>query len=135
MTEQEVMQIITKDTQAINDAPFPEPLPDWLLDNFKKVIMGTPQNHCRYFADTVRKIASKKPNQLTVYEGGFVINLLVDTTPENISKNFDDFLNKKGILELTIKRYDSFMKHEERKLEAKKANLLKMCQKRILTAQ
>lgn len=134
MTEQEVMQTIARDMEAFNKEPFPEPLPDWLLDNFEKIIMETPQKDVPYFADTVRKILAKKPNDLTIYEGGFVINLLVATAPKNVAKNIDSFLNKKGLLELIIKRYDSFMKQAERKFEAKKANLMKMVQgKKILT--
>ena len=133
MTEQEVKEIIAKDMQAINDAPFPEPLPDWLLDGFGKIIMETPQKDCPYFADTIRKILAKKPNDLTVYEGGFVLNLLTATTPKNVAKNLNQFLDRKGQIERIMYRFNTNMKREERKLEIKESTLLRASRPRILT--
>lgn len=134
MTEQEVKEIIAKDMQAINDAPFPEPLPDWLLDGFEKIVMETPQKDCPYFADTIRKIMAKKSNDLTVYEGGFVLNLLTSTTPKNIAKNINQFLDRKGQIERIMFRYNANMKKEERKLEVKQNTLTKASRPRIVTA-
>lgn len=133
MTEQEVKEIIAKDMQAINAAPFPEPLPDWLLDNFEKIIMETPQKDCPYFADTVRKILAKEPNDLTVYEGGFVLNLLTATTPKNVSNKIGLFLDRKGIIERIMHRYNANMQNEERKLAAKERKLSEALRPRILT--
>lgn len=133
MTEQEVKEIIAKDMQAINAAPFPEPLPDWLLDNFEKIIMETPQKDCPYFADTVRKILAKSPNDLTVYEGGFVLNLLTATTPKNVANKIGLFLDRKGIIERIMHRYNANMQNEERKLAAKERKLTDALRPRILT--
>lgn len=133
MTEQEVKEIIAKDMQAINAAPFPEPLPDWLLDNFEKIIMETPQKDCPYFAETVIKILAKSPNDLTVYEGGFVLNLLTATAPKNVANKIGLFLDRKGIIERIMHRYNANMQNEERKLAAKERKLTEALRPRILT--
>lgn len=134
-TEKEINEIIARDIQAMNDAEFPEPLPDWILDNFEKIIMETPQKDCPYFADTIRKILHKTPNTLTFYEGGFVLNLLTATTPKLVAKNLTTFLNRKGQIEHIMYRYNQFLRQSEKKIEAKKNQMMRAIQPRILTHQ
>lgn len=133
MTEQDVKKIIANDMELMNAAPFPEPLPDWILDNFEKIVMETPQKDCGYFANTIRKILNKKPSELTFYEGGFVLNLLTNTTPKFVAKNLSTFLDRKGVIERIMYRYNLSLKTEEKKLELKERKLLEAMRPRILT--
>lgn len=136
MTEQEVNQQIARKVQAFNDQIFPEPLPDWLLDNFEKLIMETPQKDVRYFADTVRKILAKKPNELTIYEAGFVMDVWNGVKPKLVAKNITQFLDRKGILGNAMQRYNTFLAKENAGFEREKAALMRLVttKKKILTS-
>lgn len=134
MTEQEINQQIAADIKAMNEAPFPEPLPDWLLDNFDKIIMEVPQKDVPYFAETVRCVLAKRPNELTFYEGGFVLNVWTAVAPKYLSKNINTFLDRKGIAQRIMYRYNQQLEREQGKLDRKKASLMKLVNgKKILT--
>lgn len=137
MTEQEVKEIIARDMELINDSPFPESLPPWLLENFDTIIMETPQHQNPYFAATVKSILGKKknPQELTFYEGGFVLNVLTSVAPKMIAKNLNLFLDRKAIIEKIMYNYNRNLKMEERKLERKEQSLLAPIRKKsIITA-
>jgi hypothetical protein len=126
MTEQDVKEIIAKDMQAINAAPFPDPLPEWLLNNFDKIIMEMPQSDNPYFAETLESILSKKnPNDLTVYEGGFVLNVLNSVAPKFIAKDIKTFINRKRQIGRIMYKYNVNLKKEENKLAAKEEVLMR----------
>lgn len=126
MTEQEVKDIIAKDMQAINNAPFPEPLPEWVLKGFDKIIMEMPQNTNPYFAETLESILEKTdPNELTFYEGGFVLNVLNSVAPKFIAKDIKTFIQRKRVVGRITYRYNAFLKKEENKLESKKQVLMR----------
>lgn len=127
MTVEEIKEIIEKDEQAINNAPFPEKLPPWLLDNFDKVIMKMPQAYNPYTAATLKSVLSKKHDvqELTVVEGGWVLNCLNNIEPELIAKDIHDFMRKKEIIGQIMYNYNMGIAKEKIKLEKKKDVLLK----------
>lgn len=126
MTENEVNQLIAKDLEAINNAPFPDELPPWFLDNFGEIIMEMPQKDNNYFVRTVKSILSKGNNtdKLTVYEGGFVCNILCSVAPKTLGIDLKTFLDRKETLEKIMGGFNAMMKKEERKLEAKKQSMM-----------
>jgi hypothetical protein len=126
MTEQDVKEIIAKDMQAMNEAPFPEPLPEWLLSNFDKIIMEMPQSANPYFAETLESILSKKnPNDLTFYEGGFVLNVINSVAPKFVAKDIKTFIHRKRMIGRIMYRYNVNLKKEENKLAAKEQTLMR----------
>jgi len=135
MTAQEIQKIIDNDRLAINNAPFPEKLPDWLLDNFDEIIMGERQNVNPYTAQLLRSVLSKRddPSKLTVYEGGWVLNVLNAVQPFLIAKDKDEFLEKKEFFGAVMFRFNLKMAEEERKLEIKERKLKEGNRKMILT--
>lgn len=132
---QEIDAIIEKDRTAIDNAPFPEPLPDWVLNNFDELIMSMPQNIHPYSAKFLQIILSKRdnPSDLTVIEGGFVLNVLNSVAPYLIAKDFDEFIEKKAIIGAIMYRFNVNMQKELNKLEVKRANLLKGSRRLIQT--
>lgn len=135
MTAQEIQKIIDNDRVAINNAPFPEKLPDWLLTNFDEIIMGERQNVNPYTAALLKSVLSKKndPSKLTVYEGGWVLNVLNAVSPYLIAKDIDDFIEKKSIFGPIMFKFNLKMADEERKLELKERKLKEGNRKMILT--
>lgn len=135
MTEQEIQQIINKDKLAINNAPFPEKLPEWLLTNFDEIIMGERQNVNPYNAEMLRSVLSKKddPSKLTVYEGGWVLNVLNSVSPFLIAKDIDDFIEKKAVFGPIMFKFNIHIKEEERKIDTKERKLREGNRKMIQT--
>lgn len=132
---QEIQEVLDKDRDAINNSPFPEMLPPWLLDNFDEIIMAERQNVNRYSAKVMRSILSKKDNpaRLTVYEGGLVLNILSAVQPFLIAKDIEEFLDKKQIIGELMFRYNMNMAKEEEKLKRKEASLINISRSRIVT--
>lgn len=135
MTEQEIQQIINKDKLAINNAPFPEKLPEWLLTNFDEIIMGERQNVNPYNAEMLRSVLSKKddPSKLTVYEGGWVLNVLNSVSPFLIAKDIDGFIEKKAVFGPIMFKFNIHIKEEERKIDTKERKLREGNRKMIQT--
>lgn len=135
MTEQEIQEIIAKDKIAINNAPFPEKLPDWLLNNFEEIIMAERQNVNPYSARLLKSVLSKKDDlsKLTVHEGGWVLNVLNAVSPYLISVDINDFIEKKEVFGDIMLKFNINMGKELRKVEAKEQTLRKGNRKMILT--
>lgn len=135
MTKQEIELIIYNDTVKMNNAPFPEPLPDWLLTNFEHIIMEHWQNVNPYTSELLKSVLSKRddPSKLTVMEGGWVLNVLNSVPPILISADVEDFIKKKELFGKIMFNYNLNIKKEEGKLNDKKENLIKGNRKMILT--
>lgn len=131
MTEQEVRQMIAKETEALHNAIFPGELPMWITQNFKEMIMRMPQRENQYFARTIKNIASKgdRVGTLTVFEAGFLLNVWTNVAPEVLGVDFDEFARRKEVLEPIVAGFNSMMKKEEYKLARKQESFMKNIRK------
>lgn len=131
---QEIERIIDKDRDEMNNAPYPEKLPEWLLDNFDEIVMAERQNVNKYSAKIMRSILSKKDDvsQLTMLETGLVLNMWSAVQPYLVAKDIDEFLDRKQVVGQLMWRYNVIVQQEDEKLRRKENTLINLSRSQIV---
>lgn len=131
---QEIERIIDKDRDEMNNAPYPEKLPEWLLDNFDEIVMAERQNVNKYSAKIMRSILSKKDDvsQLTMLETGLVLNMWSAVQPYLVAKDIHEFLDRKQVVGQLMWRYNVIVQQEDEKLRRKENTLINLSRSQIV---
>lgn len=123
MEPKAIQDLLTKEYNEFMRQPFPGAIPEWILTPLPKAIMSMPQSAVPYHAERILHILSKKYNELSTFELGVVINVLLAVRPEVFECEIVEFLQRRIELEAVRDAYTKITKEEENRLQRKKVAL------------
>ena len=127
MTELEVNRIIDKDFDDFNQAVYGgEKLPDDIIELFKKAIFKMPPTLLRASSETLKRLAKTKPEKLTNYEVGFVLNQVSAVPFCDLYPDLWVALSKTKQIEQLKVAYNVMIKSINETMDKKKESLLNL---------
>lgn len=76
------------------------PIPNWFIEDFKKIVMKVPSMSCPYHMSILAPIFKKKNIDLFFAEVGIAINFFNHVAPECYSKDLEEYEKKRAILDI-----------------------------------
>lgn len=126
MTAQQIQKKIEEKFDTFLRQVFPSPLPVWFLAPLPKAIMTLPQSAVPYHAKRILQILSKKPEELSIFEVGVSINILLAVRPEIFEVSIEEFLLRRIDLEGVRAVYTELTDKEKARLQKEKTALENM---------
>lgn len=125
-SEREIDQQINNDLNRFYSSVFDGELPDDLLDRFKKSLMALAPASTKYNSEAVKKIISKRVNELSFMDVGLIINAVFAVPFEKVYNSIEEAIDKNMELELIREKYNKSVDDMQQSLTKKKNTLMKL---------
>jgi len=126
MNPQELQQKLTDEYNEFMRQKFPHELPEWVLQKFPEALMSIPQSTVPYHAERIQHILSQTVENLSIFDIGIVVNVLLAVKPEIFGWSIEEFLMKRTELEQARAYFTTLTSNEEKRLQKKKVALENM---------
>jgi hypothetical protein len=129
MTSEALLQMLQKEFTEFSNRPWPEPIPEWFLKDFPKVIMELNQGHpdCRYRAEHLQKIISKNhTSELAFDEVGFIANVFLNVEAKYVHPDIQVFVARRAAVEAIRDKWNTMQAAEQKRLKTKEQNIHKL---------
>lgn len=123
-TEVEINKQLEGDYNRFYAAVFDGELPSDLIERFKKALMALAPAATKYNTEVIKKIISKRVNELSVMDVGVVINAVFSVPFGKVYENIESALDKNIELELIREKYNKAVDEIKIKLSKKKVTLM-----------
>jgi len=126
MNIKDIEKKIAEEQEVFNSAVYPNKLPTWFIEVFKKSFMVVPPYTHKLPLRLCRAIAEKKVSELTNMEVRYATNLIILAEPEKIYKDFKSAISQFEILNGIVVECNYTAQQLEKELTVKKTQLMEL---------
>lgn len=125
-SEQQINEQLAKDMQDFYDKVYDGFIPNNFVQMFKKAIMHLAPAQHQYSMEKVRQILGRHPGEHTVLETSMMINAIYSTPFYLLYDSIEEAIRVTVEFDKVRKEYNKKVQEVERKMQAKRARLLKI---------